>query len=289
MSSPLVPNPVPPAPFALPNSYYLRLVTSEYQGPAPNMLTWLNDNLQYLEDVTAALLEILNAYYLPAAVGAQLDVIGVIVGQTRLVGFQPTGLNSVAPGGGTTTGSAGTGYIVGDIVTVIQTGAQNGTLRVTAIGSGGSVSTIQIVNPGNGYSALGGPSVPTSGGHGTGFTCVIVSTISPILDDNTYRQVLQCRVFQNHWDGQIGSLGPFWQTVFPGGTITLLDHMNMTATVTVGGDFSSILIDLILNGYIVPRPQAVLYTYALATTTLPVFGFDESTPYVAGFDLGHFL
>jgi hypothetical protein len=45
--------------------------------------------------------------------------------------------------------------------------------------------------------------------------------------------------------------------------------------------------DLILQGYILPRPQGVLYIISFAV--LPMFGVDRYDAYVAGFDGGHFV
>lgn len=112
------------------------------------------------------------------------------------------------------------------------------------------------------------------------------SGVSPILDDATYRTLLQAKIAQNQWDGSISSLQTIWKALFPGGSITIADAQNMTATVVMSGAFTSILQDLIRNGYIVPRPEGVLYTYTFAA--LPAFGFDVSNAYIAGFDAGHF-
>jgi hypothetical protein len=109
--------------------------------------------------------------------------------------------------------------------------------------------------------------------------------VSPVLNDTTYRTLLLARVAQNQWDGTIDGLQSAWQTLFPGGRIVIEDAQNMTATVIVSGALSSILQDLITNGYIVPRPEGVLYTYTISET--PIFGFDTSNAFIAGFDAGH--
>lgn len=109
--------------------------------------------------------------------------------------------------------------------------------------------------------------------------------VSPILDDPTYRIYLEAVVAANHWDGTIDSLYSVWQNLFPGGSIIIEDNQNMTANIVLTGSFSSIIQDLITNGYIVPRPEGVLYTYSFGT--LPAFGFDRSDSFVAGFDVGH--
>ena len=73
--------------------------------------------------------------------------------------------------------------------------------------------------------------------------------------------------------------------MFPSGNLVINDNQNMTATIIVAGTFTSIILDLITNGYIIPRPEGVLYTYV--TTTLPIFGADLNNSYIAGADLGH--
>lgn len=108
---------------------------------------------------------------------------------------------------------------------------------------------------------------------------------SPTLDDTTYRLLLKARIAQNTWDGKISSLYVIWKTLFPGGKIIINDNQNMTATIIVAGSFTSIIKDLIFNGYIVPRPEGVQYSYA--TGTLPIFGADRNDTYIAGADLGH--
>lgn len=186
--------------YSLPLSYYTRLLTSQYQT-APVLLSWLAALLQPLDDTATWLRQFTAAYDLDYAVGPQLDVAGTIIGQSRTVGFQPTG------------------------------------------------------------------------------------GVSPVLDDDTYRVLLKARAAQNNWDGKINSLQGIWAQLFPGGVIVIDDHSNMTATVILAGAFSSITQDLITNGYIVPRPEGVLYDYTFGD--LPVFGFSTTnTDYIAGFNVG---
>src|SRR6185312_7562965 len=66
-------------------------------------------------------------------------------------------------------GSGGTGYVVGDVVTAVQSGASGGKLQVTGIGAGGAVTTFELIqgSQGTGYSV--GTNVATTGGLGTGF------------------------------------------------------------------------------------------------------------------------
>jgi len=108
--------------------------------------------------------------------------------------------------------------------------------------------------------------------------------VSPVLDDDTYTLYIKAKIAQNQWDGTPTSLYYIWLTLFPSGNIVVADNQNMTATIFLSGSFTSIIQDLILNGYIVPRPEGVQYSYTFAN--LPAFGFDLDNSYVAGFDIG---
>jgi len=180
--------------------YYLNLFTSEYQN-ATNLLTWAQYLLQPWVDLGIAAGTMYSNLDLDYAVGAQLDVLGAIVGASRTLPFNPTG------------------------------------------------------------------------------------GLSSVLGDSDYQIYLQAKIAQNQWDGQAGSLWAIWQQLFPGGSIYVEDNQNMTATIILAGNFSPIMQQMITNGLIVPRPEAVEYTYTFAT--LPIFGCDVDNSVIAGPDLGH--
>ncbi len=74
-----------------PRSYYLSLITSQYQL-SPNFLLWLGAVLQVNADLATAISEMITpAFDLAWAVGAQLDILGQWVGVVRTVPFQPSG------------------------------------------------------------------------------------------------------------------------------------------------------------------------------------------------------
>jgi hypothetical protein len=110
-------------------------------------------------------------------------------------------------------------------------------------------------------------------------------SVSPILDDATYTLLIQATIANNQWDGTESALYPIWAQLFPGGSITIVDNQNMTCDIVLTGTFTSIIQDLITHGYIVPRPEAVLYNYVFGD--LPIFGTDENNSFIAGVDLGH--
>ncbi|HJX51909.1 MAG TPA: DUF2612 domain-containing protein [Polyangia bacterium] len=84
----------PPLPDVSSSAYYLSLVTSEYQT-SPKMLSWLQANLQLLTDALDCLALFPTAFDLDWAAGPQLDILGAIIGEPRMVAFQPS--NGVSP------------------------------------------------------------------------------------------------------------------------------------------------------------------------------------------------
>jgi len=110
------------------------------------------------------------------------------------------------------------------------------------------------------------------------------ASVSPILDDTTYRLLIKATIANNQWDGKIGSLYPIWSQLFAGGQIIIQDNQNMSANIILTGTFTSIIQDLITHDMIVPRPEGVQYNYFIVG--LPFFGFDRDDAFVAGWDTG---
>lgn len=262
---------------ANPLSYYLALLTSEYQN-APSLKAYLTFLLTPVDDLNACLGALNAAFDVDTAVGVQLDVIGQLVGANRTLPFQP-------PGGAILTWSIaafGTGYTIGDVITAVQGGASGGTFKLVNFGGH---TLLQQISSGIGYAD--GTGLATTGGTGTGLTVNITASgiISPVLGDGDYRTLLLAKIAQNEWDGTIDSLYPTWQLLFPGGTLVVNDNQDMTATIVLTGSFSQMATIMIQAGLIVPRPEGVLYNYIFGT--LPLFGFDRNDGFVAGWDTGH--
>ncbi len=186
----------------LPIGYYTGLRTSQYVA-SPKFNALLYVLLKKFDDVSQVLVQLDTALDLDSAEGAQLDMLGSVVGANRTVGFQPSG------------------------------------------------------------------------------------GVSPVLDDATYRIYIKAKIAQNQWDGTTSSLYPIWRALFPNGSIIIIDNQNMTADITLTGTFTSIIQDLIVNGYVIPRPEGVLYTYLFGV--LPFFGFGSSPGFIAGFGEGHWV
>jgi len=90
--------------------------------------------------------------------------------------------------------AAGTGYHVGDIVTVVQTGASGGKLRVSSVGAGGAVTGLAIIegSQGTGYSIATG--LNTTGGTGTSLEVNITA-----IGETPLQAVKACRAAQPNW------------------------------------------------------------------------------------------
>ncbi len=57
----------------------------------PNFMSWYQANIQILIDTIDVLSDFSDAFYIGSAVGPQLDVIGTILGVSRLITFDPPG------------------------------------------------------------------------------------------------------------------------------------------------------------------------------------------------------
>ena len=100
----------------------------------------------------------------------------------------------------------------------------------------------------------------------------IATGLSPVLymDDDLYRKILKSTILQNSWDGTLASYKSMWASIFEGeGTIQAVytDNMDMSATVTVSGDVSPTMQDLIQAGYVFPAPTGVSMTYVVSSQT----------------------
>ncbi len=90
--------------------------------------------------------------------------------------------------------NGGTGYVVGDVVTVVQSGASAGKLKITGIGTAGIVTSFSVIegSQGTGYSVATG--LPVTGGTGTGLLVNLTSVGETCLE-----AVQACRLASAAW------------------------------------------------------------------------------------------
>ncbi|KVO64978.1 hypothetical protein WJ78_17810 [Burkholderia ubonensis] len=111
-----------------------------------------------------------------------------------------------------------------------------------------------------------------------------------VLDDDTYRLVIRAKIGANRWDGTLASSAAILNSIFGSDThVFIEDHQDMSMTIGLSGKVpSAVFLALLAGGYIPLKPEGVRVNYTIVTTVdgAPMFGFDMSGPYVAGFDAG---
>lgn len=89
-----------------------------------------------------------------------------------------------------------------------------------------------------------------------------------MLSDADYRAFIRAKILQNMWDGTNETLPGLWSAVYPSLQMSYVDNQDMTMTITVEGDISNSISELIQAGMIIPCPSGVLQIYSIQTTTI---------------------
>ncbi len=110
------------------------------------------------------------------------------------------------------------------------------------------------------------------------------------LDDRTYRQLLLAKIGANRWDGTLSTADAILNSVFNRffTYIFLQDNGDMSITLGVSGMIpSALLLALLATGQLVVKAEGVLLsTQVTSVNFAPLFGFDVSNSFIAGFDRG---
>ena len=93
-----------------------------------------------------------------------------------------------------TIGNGGENYVVGNLVSISQTGAQGNSFKVTTVGTGGVVTGLQFITGGTGHSVA--INLPTTGGQGSGLTLNITT-----IGETELEAVAACRQASQQWYG----------------------------------------------------------------------------------------
>jgi hypothetical protein len=116
------------------------------------------------------------------------------------------------------------------------------------------------------------------------------STGISALPDDSFRILIKSKIVANHWDGTTPGLMSIINYVFAsavGTFIFVYDNQDMSMNVVITGvALSPVNYALLTQGHIVPTPAGVLVNYITGSGGSPLFGFDASSPYIAGFDTG---
>ena len=106
------------------------------------------------------------------------------------------------------------------------------------------------------------------------------------MDDETYRTLLKAKIALNHWDGTLFSIEQKWVSIFPDTRILIVDNQDMTMNVSVLGNISELIQDLIEHDMIIPRPQGVMINYAWSPRSVIYFAYDIDNNEYSGYDTG---
>jgi hypothetical protein len=91
-------------------------------------------------------------------------------------------------------GNAGSGYVAGDIIGVVQGGASAGTARVTTIGGGGAVTALAVVTTQDGTGYATATALSTTGGSGTALEVDITA-----IGETPLVAFQNCRIASSVW------------------------------------------------------------------------------------------
>jgi hypothetical protein len=108
------------------------------------------------------------------------------------------------------------------------------------------------------------------------------------LNDDDYRRLLYSKIAANSWDGTAlgatAALQPYLSTY---GKPFVLDLGGMRTQICfAGGVLSDAPLSVFAYNYIPIKPSGVSAEYLVASAPGPIFGFDITSDYIAGFDEG---
>lgn len=90
------------------------------------------------------------------------------------------------------------------------------------------------------------------------FPPVAIPGLPSLLSDNAFRQVMLARIIQNHWDGTESTFQEIWDATMASQLkARYYDNQDMTISVEVIGQIEPVMVELILAGYIIPKPMGV--------------------------------
>jgi len=231
--------------------YYRRLITSQYRGAARfnAMVTAL---VNYGVGLDIAVKRLNELFDIDTATTNQLDILGAIVGVSRTLDFEPSpqaAAEIICP----TPTELAVDNVADSLYTVYQTPAP---------AKLAGTNTVII-----------------------GFTAAEMND-APLITDDIYRTLVKARIIQNIWKGDAASLYSMWATLFPETKkIIIGDRQDMSFDVVLYGEYTLLELELVLHGYILPKPEGVRINTLSYTdlSGLPIFSYDYNTLQMSGY------
>lgn len=112
-----------------------------------------------------------------------------------------------------------------------------------------------------------------------------------LLDDETYRMLIRARIAANHWDGTLAGAADAYAYIFrdQNSHVFIQDNQDHTFTLNIAGyPLGTVAMALLTGGALPMRPGGVLLAAVNVASVggTPLFGFDDNTTLVGGFDVG---
>ncbi|WP_427112448.1 DUF2612 domain-containing protein [Megasphaera sueciensis] len=98
--------------------------------------------------------------------------------------------------------------------------------------------------------------------------------ISPVLEDEPYRKLLQSKIVKNMWNGGIDELLQTWNEAF-GSALIVQDNQDMTLDICAIGLSSQIIGNMIQKGYIIPKPMGVGINFHFSDSAVFAYGVEN--------------
>ena len=227
--------------------YYRKLITSEYQL-APRFNQMVTHTVDYNCSLDKFILKTVEKFDLDTATAEQLDIIGACVGVSRDLNFEPT--------------PVGRSEIICPSPKELEKDR-------------GDESIYTIYRTPKPYSMDGSGVI-------SGHAPRDIEDV-PLINDDVYRVMIKARIIQNTWKGNVSELYDMWRNLFPENMgIQIQDLQDMSFNVILIGDYSGLMRELIMHGYIIPKPEGVRIN-ALSFISMPIFSYDYHTLNYSGY------
>lgn len=226
--------------------YYRGLITSEYRL-SPKFTAMVLELTKYGQDTDETAENLIEAFDVDTATTAQLDIIGRIVGASRDLNFEPTAI------------------AIGDVICPTP----------EELASNEEFPLINTPEP----DALDGVR------YLTGFPPAEIQD-GNLLNDDVFRLMIKARIIQNTWKGTLPELYKLWNSIFPASKLMQIqDLQDMSYNIIMQGDYTDLEQELILHGYIIPKPEGVRINILsfVDLDGLPLFSYDYNNMTYSGY------
>lgn len=230
--------------------YYRKLITSEYQL-APRFNQMVTHTVDYNCSLDKFILKTVEKFDLDTATAEQLDIIGACVGVSRDLNFEPT--------------PVGRSEIICPSPKELEKDR-------------GDESIYTIYRTPKPYSMDGSGVI-------SGHAPRDIEDV-PLINDDVYRVMIKARIIQNTWKGNVSELYDMWRNLFPENMgIQIQDLQDMSFNVILIGDYSGLMRELIMHGYIIPKPEGVRINALsfISTDGMPIFSYNYHTLNYSGY------